>query len=162
MPEGPVVVNNTPLVVLFLLGRFDLFEMLFGQVLVPQQVFDEFLATDRTRRWKAFSAQQNLLVISLADPQRMSDFHDLDSGEAAVLALAQERSARLVIIDERKARRYAKRLHIPLTGSLGMLLLAKANGLLDAIAPSIATLQQSGIYLDSGLIAQALQLADES
>lgn len=94
-------------------------------------------------------------------PQRLSNFRDLDSGEAAVLALAQERSARLVILDERKARRYAKRLHIPLTGSLGVLLLAKANGLLDAVAPSIVTLQQSGIYLDAALVAQALQLANE-
>jgi predicted nucleic acid-binding protein len=49
----------------------------------------------------------------------------LDRGEAEVLALAEEREARLVVIDERKARRYAQRLGIPLTGTLGLLVAAK-------------------------------------
>ena len=44
MPEGPVVVNNTPLVALCGLGRLGLLETLFGEVLIPRAVYDEFVA----------------------------------------------------------------------------------------------------------------------
>lgn len=43
MPDGPVILNNTPLVALSVLGRLDLPRPLFGQVLIPQAVLDEFL-----------------------------------------------------------------------------------------------------------------------
>ncbi|NJM55821.1 MAG: hypothetical protein HC841_07965 [Verrucomicrobiae bacterium] len=41
-----------------------------------------------------------------------------------MLALAEEHDARLVIIDERKGRRYAERLGFGFTGTVGILLLA--------------------------------------
>ena len=85
----------------------------------------------------------------------------LDQGEAEVLALAEERAARLVIIDERKGRRYANRLSIPLTGTLGVLLLAKERGLVTSLAPLLDELQEAGLYLDPDLVNQVLVLAGE-
>lgn len=85
----------------------------------------------------------------------------LDQGEAEVLVLAEEQNARLVIIDERKARRYAKRLGFPLTGTLGVLLLAKEKGIIPALAPLIEELQQAGLHLGIKLIKKVLQLAGE-
>jgi hypothetical protein len=38
MPDGPVVLNNTPLVALWTIGRLDLLRDLFGEVLIPQAV----------------------------------------------------------------------------------------------------------------------------
>ena len=43
----------------------------------------------------------------------------------------------MVIIDERKGRRYARRLGLPLTGTLGVLLLAKERGLITSFAAPI-------------------------
>lgn len=44
MPVRPVVLNNTPLVALWAIGRLDLLRQLFGEVLIPEAVRDEFLA----------------------------------------------------------------------------------------------------------------------
>ena len=86
---------------------------------------------------------------------------DLDRGEAEVIALAQELNADLVIIDERLARRHAKRLGLNLTGTLGVLLKAKRQGLLPAIKPLIDQLRHGGIWLSDALVAEALKLAEE-
>jgi len=83
-------------------------------------------------------------------------------GEAEVLALAQERNARLVVIDDLRARRYAKRLTIPLTGTLGLLVLAKSEGRLAEVYPLIRELQMAGIFFSASLVEEVLMLVGES
>lgn len=85
----------------------------------------------------------------------------LDRGEAEVLALAVEHEARLVIIDEHNGRQYARRLGLPLTGTLGVLLLAKEKNLITAVSPLVQQLQDNGLYLAPGLVNKVLMLAGE-
>jgi predicted nucleic acid-binding protein len=59
MPDGPVVLNNTPLVALWTIGRLDLLRDLFGEILIPQAVEAEFLAMTGAcarGRWQMLSA----------------------------------------------------------------------------------------------------------
>lgn len=88
----------------------------------------------------------------MSDPRRADLLSDLDRGEAEVLALAQEMDADLVIIDERLARRHAKRLGLALTGVLGVLLKAKERGLIPAIGPWVDRLRQGGIHLGDEIV----------
>jgi predicted nucleic acid-binding protein len=97
----------------------------------------------------------------LANPQQVLVYVGLDRGEAEVLALASEQTARLVIIDERKGRRYARRLGLPLTGTLGVLLAAKDKGLVPALAPLIDQLLKEGLYFAPELVDKALEIAGE-
>jgi len=91
----------------------------------------------------------------------MGAFAGLDVGEAQVLALAEEQTVSLVLIDERKARRYAERLGLPLSGTLGVLLLAKEEGIISAVAPLLKAIQEAGLYLHSELIERVLHMAGE-
>jgi len=161
MRVGPVIVNNTPLVALWVLDRLDLLRELYDEVLIPQAVYDEFVATERAVRQAALENAPWIRPVSLANPQRARVYIGLDLGEAEVLALAEERAARLVIIDELKGRRYAQRLEMPLTGTLGLLLLAKERGLVATLAPLLVELQEAGLYLGAALIDRALRLAGE-
>ena len=99
--------------------------------------------------------------VPLAQPRRALAFIGLDQGEAEVLTLAEEREARLVVIDERRGRRFAQRLGIPLTGTLGILLLAKGGGLIESVAVLIFRLQEAGLFLSSDLVRRTLELAGE-
>jgi len=67
--------------------------------------------------------------VTIPNPQHVAVYIGLDQGEAEVLALAEAHPPRLVVIDELRGRRYAQRLGLPLTGTLGILLLAKERGL---------------------------------
>ena len=98
----------------------------------------------------------------MTHPQSALTYAGLHGGEASVLTLANEHNARLVIIDEQKARRYAQRMGLQVTGTIGVLLLAKEKGLIDAIKPPDAELQAHGLYLSSELIDKALQLTGET
>ena len=128
MLAGPVVSNNTALVAWRVLGRLDLLRRVYGEVLIPQAVYDEFLATERGLRLAALEHAAGIRPVSLATPQRARIYVGLDQGEAEVLALAEECNARLVIIDELKGRRYAQRLGLPLTGNAGLSTFGQGEG----------------------------------
>jgi predicted nucleic acid-binding protein len=164
MPEEArlVVVNTTPIIALSLIGELDLLRLLYGQVLVPPSVEAEVLAGGRggTGRSELQEAAW-LRIVSLQDPSRADLLADLDRGEAEVIALAQELNADLAIIDERLARRHARRLGLILTGTLGVLLKAKQLGYVKFVAPLVDQLRQDGIRLSDVVVAEVLALADE-
>ncbi len=62
---------------------------------------------------------------------------DLDRGEAEAIALAVETRADALLLDERRARRVAGSLGVPVTGVLAVLVLAKTQGLVPAVGPII-------------------------
>ncbi|MFP5288470.1 MAG: DUF3368 domain-containing protein, partial [Thermoanaerobaculia bacterium] len=89
MHDRPVVLNNTPLVALWSIGRLDLLRDLFGEVLIPQAVRNEFLATEENVRHKALAQAPWIRTVPLAQPRRVLAYTGLDQGEAEVLALAE-------------------------------------------------------------------------
>ena len=98
-----------------------------------QEVQEEFLGTETTLRRSSLNNAPWIKTVSLTNPQSTSAYGSLDQGEASVLALAKEHDAHLVIIDEKKAREEAKRIELPVKGTVGVLLEAKKKGLIDAI-----------------------------
>lgn len=106
----------------------DLLRHLYESVFIPEAVRAEVLSAGGQRTGAAELERETWICTAvLEDPSRALLLSDLDRGEAEVLALAQELTASLVIIDERLGRRHAKRLGLPLTGTLGVLLKAKAQ-----------------------------------
>lgn len=161
MLSGPVILNNTPLVALWLLNRLDLLQSIYTTVCIPQAVLDEFLAVHHRQRQQSLVHSPWIQVASLHSAEYALAFPGLDQGEAEVLALAVERAARLVIMDERKDRKFAQRMGIPITGTLGVLLTAKSKGLIDNVASSIAVLLENGFYLQPALVDRTLSAAGE-
>jgi predicted nucleic acid-binding protein len=162
MPKARVVTNATLVIALALVNQLDLLKRLYGQVSIPPAVQAEVLAGGSgSPGFAELQSVEWIRVVPLRDPQRADLLSDLDRGEAEVIALAQELNAELVIIDERLARRHAKRLGLKLTGTLGVLVKAKQRGLVPAVKPLIEQLQQSGIRLADFVIDEALQLAGE-
>jgi len=72
--------------------------------------------------------------------------------------LASERTA---VLDDGAARAAAKAHHVQLLGSLGIILRAKANGLIPAARPLVQQLVASGSYLSANLISAALHKVGE-
>ena len=161
MPEKPVIINNSPLVALWQLGHLALLRELYTKVLIPEEVEEEFLRKNRDIRKAALHDATWLEIVPLAMPLDDSDYQELDRGEAAVLALAEERDARLVIFDDLDARQHARHLRLNITGTLGVLVAAKQKGLIDVIEPLLMQLRDNGMYLADAIINDALQQAGE-
>ena len=163
MPEKPVICNNSPLVALWTLDLLFLLRELYTEVLIPEEVQDEFLATERPVRSEALKNALWIRVVTLTPPLDDTTYPNvIHRGEATVFALAKQLSARLVILDDKDARGYAKRIGLPVTGTVGILLLAKERGLIEAIKPFLVELLANGIRLGASLVKDALQEAGET
>jgi uncharacterized protein len=87
---------------------------------------------------------------------------ELDAGEAQAIALVVESRAGLILLDEHRGRRAAKRLGLTVTGTLGVLFAAKDRGLLASVRPVLDALRaNSGFWIDDNLYNAALAAANE-
>jgi len=159
-----VVSDTSPITNLATIGQFELLRLLHAEVYIAEGVWDELNAGGESwpgsdqvaaAHWVHRSAVSNrALVVAL---QR-----DLDRGEAESIALALELDADLVLLDEREGRRAARRLGLRVVGVLGLLLEAKAKGLVPALRPYLDALRErAGFYLSDGVYDYALALAHE-
>ncbi len=80
----------------------------------------------------------------------------VDEGEAEAIALALERN-NLLIIDDLKGRKLARRLGLKIIGTLGLLKTTKLKGLIKEIKPVIEKLRKKGFYLSNNLIDKLLR-----
>jgi predicted nucleic acid-binding protein len=67
----------------------------------------------------------------------------------------------LAILDDLAARRCAAAHHVPVRGTLGLVLAAKRKALIPAARPVLDELRQAGMYLSDALMNRALTLVDE-
>jgi predicted nucleic acid-binding protein len=134
---------------------------LASAVWLPQSVFAEVSVSQHPEGALIQEAvQQGWLAVVAPTTAPVLPFA-LDAGETAVLQLALQHQA-TVLIDERRARTAAKQLGIPLLGTLGLLLLLKEQQHITAIAPCLRRLQTTGYHLSSPLVQQVLAAAGEA
>lgn len=154
MSAGPVVCNASPLIALEQIRRLDLLEHLFTRVCVPPAVVAEISRAVHMPSW--------LSVMPLAGsvPAPMLAFR-LGAGEIETIALAVERQARRVILDDLPARKAARRLGLPVVGTLGILLAAKRYRFIPAVGPSLEALVKVGFRVGPDLYHWVMRRAGE-
>lgn len=157
-----VVINTSPLIVLFKSNLADLLPQLFTEIIITTAVWNEVVEAGKTD----ISSQQlpqvtwaKQVAISTVSP--IISAWSLDRGESEVLSFAWENKDYRAIIDDAAARKTARTLNIQMLGTLGVLLLAKQHNIIPSISDSIATLQNSGLWLSDNLIKFMKQRAGE-
>jgi predicted nucleic acid-binding protein len=97
----------------------------------------------------------------LAPPSRVTCLN-LGKGETEAITFYWEKAADYLLIDEQKGRRTAISKGIKIIGSLGiLLLLAKQQGLIASLKPSLDILRGSTIRISDKLYENTLKLAQE-
>lgn len=84
----------------------------------------------------------------------------LGEGEQEAIALAVQLHA-LLVIDDYAARQVARSLGLAVTGTAGVLIEAKARGILPAVLPVLEAMRSNGYWLSDALLAAAARLAGE-
>lgn len=85
----------------------------------------------------------------------------LDSGESSAIALAAEKKDSLLIIDDLKARKFAKRLGLRYSGTLGIINKAKEIGIIDRIGPLLDELKTTDFRIAESVIDKLLKRNNE-
>lgn len=150
MSQDVVITDSGCLISLERIDRLDILPALFSQVLLPPAVHAEFGVV---LPW--------LKVVPPKDQGMIAALKMLvDAGEAEAIALAYELQYRL-IIDDLQGRKVARDLGLRLTGTIGVLVMAKQQGVIPALKPVIEALEAVSFYLSDALKAEALKLVGE-
>ena len=160
--SSQAVCNCGPLIALAGINQLALLPHLFRKVAIPAVVYQELTGSRRFAvTWQLFN-QPWLEVVPVPEPCDASLASQIDPGEAAVLALACQLKNAEVLVDERKARRLAERLYgLCMVGTGGLLLRAKAAGLIPAVQPALANMRAHGYHLSDRLVEAICRAAGE-
>ena len=127
MPK--VVISDTSTLILFQkIDEFDLLKKVYGNLITTPEVVEEY--GDKLPDW---------IEIKEVGDQKYQDFLEtqVDYGEASAIALASEFEDVLLLLDDLKARKLARRLNFKITGTLGIIQKAKQLSLIDREKPLI-------------------------
>jgi predicted nucleic acid-binding protein len=156
-----VICNTSPLQYLYQVNLLDVLRERFDQVLVPEAVEAE-LAEGR-RRNVALPTLKDLdwvTIRSTHDPLP-SPARGLGKGERAVLALGMQMPQAVLLLDDERARRYAIRRRMKITGTLGMVLVAKERAMISSVTAVLDRLERYGFRLSDRTRRATLELAGE-
>lgn len=155
-----VVSDNSPLQYLILIGCADCLPTLYGEAVTTPQVVAELThprAPDPVRAWTL--ARPSWLKVEA--PRRMQFLETLDLGEASALSLAKERGASLILIDDRAGNEAAHGIRVESIGTLGVLIEAGLDGLIDFERALAKLADQTAFYATPRLLAAARQIYRE-
>jgi hypothetical protein len=166
----PIVSNTSPLIWLSKVGKITLLKKLFGEVIIPEEVYKE--AVERGLK-EGFSdalaikecIDQGWMKISKLDEreiklcQKMMDHaFEIHLGEAQAIALARETGA-LLLMDESSGRAFAETLGLRVRGTLYVVMKALREKLLDGDEAKeiVLALVSKGFRIEPKLLARVLR-----
>ena len=156
------VVNSSPLIVLGKLSSLYLFERMRPNLVIPEGVaheLDQGPDNDPARVWIHREAVPFLRNLDKIPP--LIQAWDLGNGETEVISWAYVHPEYQAVLDDRAARNCASSLGIQVIGTLGVILLAKQDGILSQVKPLITRLLELGFRIAPELLSTAYRLADE-
>lgn len=151
------IVNASPLIFLGKISALTLLEQLADEIVIPFSVHREVLAKTKSPSSAPPIVLPDWLIRQddLPLPSEIAGW-DLGAGESQVLAHALI-SGSEAVLDDLQGRRCARSLGVPTTGTLGVILRAKHQGLIPAARPLVEGLLSQGLYLSRDLVNQSLQ-----
>jgi len=126
-----VVSNTSPLNYLVLIELQQLLPALFSRVLVPEAVLRELRSPAAPAQIGAWLNTSPDWIESRVATDIPTELRQLGPGEREAIVLAESVDDGLVLLDERRARGMARQRGLAVTGTLGVLDLAAARGLVD-------------------------------
>lgn len=159
-----IVSNSTPLISLSAIGKFSLLKTLWGKIYIPVGVYKEVVDFGKGR-----PGEQEVLKAAWIESKEVNDKlavellrDELDEGESEAIILAKELNADYVLIDERPACKKAFHLGLSKIGTIGILLLAKEEGLIGEVKKYIDELKLKGFRVSKQVYYEVLLKAKEA
>jgi len=161
--NGKAICNTGTIIALSMIDRIDILRHIFELIAVPEEVHKEILEGGARNAGLAnYRKAQWIRVVALSSPVDPLLRTSLDPGEAAVIGLARELNANVVVVDERKARKIARTVYgLHVIGSARALVEAKRRGLLDKIGSELQTMRDGGYWIGDSIVDAALKSAGE-
>ena len=155
-----IIADSSALVALALCNGLELLDRLFAEIRVPQAVYDEVIVEGKPAAQMLQGYLQDK-VVSVPLENVVITGAGLGPGEIEAMALYKSMRADYLLIDDNRARKVARLNHVRITGSQGVLLMAKHHGLITHVRPYLEQLRATDIRISERLIERTLALAGE-
>jgi predicted nucleic acid-binding protein len=148
-----VIISDTScFIILTNIGELELLRDVYGQIVTTPEIADEFGET--LPEW--------VIIEGVSDNYRQQILEiQLDRGESSAITLALETPASTVILDDYKARKVAEKLGLDVTGTIGVIIRAKLQGIIHSIKPLLEKIRQTDFRISLDLEIKALAEAGE-
>lgn len=146
-----VVVNASPLILLFKSGLEDLLPQLFSTIIVPDAVCGEVSRGGDIAAQKLLDSKTIWIRRETIQITAEVLVWNLGDGESEVLSWAFANKDFRAAIDDRAARNCAETLGIKIIGTGGILVLAKKRGLINSVGEALDKLQNVGLYISNDI-----------
>jgi predicted nucleic acid-binding protein len=126
-----IVSNTSPIIFLAKLEIFDLIKKKFKKVLLPEEVYSELINNKNyIKNIQYIISFRNLFEIKKV--KKLNEYNlDLHKGEKEALVLAIQENAELILLDDFKARTFAKIHNLKVMGTLGVILSFLKSEIID-------------------------------
>lgn len=151
MPKT-IISDTSCFIILTNIGELELLHKVYGKITTTLDIATEY--GDILPEW--------VEIISPTDKYRQQLLEmQIDKGESSAIALALEIPDSIIILDDIKARKIAKQLGLIYTGTIGVIVKAKLNGIIPTIKPILDKIKQTNFHMSADIQLQALKEANE-
>jgi predicted nucleic acid-binding protein len=150
-----VLADSSPLITLARAQHFELLREFYGEVIVSREVHDEIVVAGAGEVGSASWIRVESAPLE-SSPQVTAACIGLGTGEKSIICLASTLRADLVLIDEQRARRAAKRVGLNVAGSIAILERGARLGRVGDLKAVFMNLLDQGIRYDRDLLNHTL------
>ncbi len=155
-----VIADSSALIALATCDGLNVILQVYEDIKVPEAVYAEIVAPEKPQS-DALGVFLSNRVVKVDTTRWVLAAGGLGRGEIEAMALYKELAADALLIDDHRARIIAEHNQINCIGALGLLLVAKQNGIISEVAPYVEKLRQSAIHYGDVLLDRVLKLAGE-
>lgn len=151
-----VVSNSSPLIFLSAVGLLELLKKEFGEISIPEVVYEEITSNDLKGSNEVRNADW-IKVMPVRKKDALTFLSLLDKGEEDAILLASEQKADLLLIDDLAGRRVASMHGINVMGTLGFLKIMRRKGRIKNLKSVLDDLQKQGLWMSEDLYKLMLE-----
>ena len=151
MPKT-IISDTSCFIILKNIGELELLHKVYGEIITTIEIATEFGET--LPDWVEIKIVTDKYRQQLLEMQ-------IDKGESSAIALALETPDCTIILDDYKARKIADQLGLHFTGTIGVIVKAKLNGVIPSIKPILQKIKETDFRFSNEIELLALKEANE-
>jgi predicted nucleic acid-binding protein len=147
-----IISDTSCFIILNNIGELSLLQKVYGKITTTLEIAAEY----------GESLPEWVEIVKVIDQSKQLLLEmQIDKGESSAIALALETPDSTIILDDNKARKIADQLRLPYTGTIGVIVKAKLQGIIPSIKPLLSKIKQTDFRFSAEIELQALKLANE-
>ncbi len=147
-----VIIDTSCLILLSKIDELDLLKEVFKEIYTTNDVLLEF--GNPLPSWILVKSPTNKNYQNLLELE-------IDKGEASAISLNLEIAKSIIILDDLKARKIAKRLNHAYSGTFGVIIKAKKLGIIKSVKPILEKIRSTNFRFSESIFDIVLHEANE-